>query len=134
MHKEYQETEKQIARDKALTYAIRTLTKNRTKSTVARRSYVKDVKAYLQEKGSDYDKEISSLLSEKEIFQWEAFYDSIIRRKKARELRIAYLSSPNPENDIEVLVNNGILPENIWAFESDNKTYSKAVIDRKSVV
>lgn len=125
---EYQEIEKQIARNKALTYAIRTLTKNRTESSIARRSYVRDVKEYLQKEGSDYDKEISSLLSENEIIQWEAFYDSIIKRKKAGELRVAYLSGPNPENDIEILVENGILPENIWAFESDNKTYSRAVI------
>lgn len=128
MNKEYQEIEKKTARDKALTYAIKTLTENRHKSSIARRSYVRDVKSYLQENGSDYDKEISSLLSEKEILQWEAFYDSIIRIKKASELRVAYLSGPNPENDIEILVDNGILPENIWAFESDNKVYSKAII------
>jgi hypothetical protein len=128
MKKAYQETEKQIARDKALVFAISTLTKNRDKSSIARKSYVRDIKSYLQSKGDDSDKEISSLLSDAEIERWEAFYCSIIRKKKPGDLRVAYLSGPNPENDIEVLVRNGILPENIWAFESDNKTYSTAIV------
>ena len=126
--KEYSEVEKQIARNEALKFAITSLTKNRHKSTVARKSYVRDIKDYLQTNGTQYDKEISSFLSESEIIQWESFYESIIRNKKSKELRVAYLSGPNPENDIEILVENGILPENIWAFESDNKTYTKAVM------
>ncbi len=125
--KEYSEVEKKIARNEALKFAITSLTKNRHKSTVARKSYVRDIKDYLQTNGTQDDKETSSLLSESEIIQWESFYESIIRNKKARELRVAYLSGPNPENDIEILVENGILPENIWAFESDNTTYTKAV-------
>jgi hypothetical protein len=126
--KEYSEVEKQIARNEALKFAITTLTKNRHKSTVARKSYVRDIKDYLQTNGTQDDKETSSLLSESEIIQWESFYESIIRNKKAKELRVAYLSGPNPENDIEILVENGILPENIWAFESDKTTYTKAVM------
>lgn len=126
--KEYQEIEKQIARNEALEYAIKTLTENRYKSSIARKSYVRDVKIFLQQEGSEYDKEVSSFLSENEISRWEAFYKSIVRKKKASELRIAYLSGPNPENDIEIFVKNGVLPENIWAFESDNKTYSQAVM------
>ena len=126
--KEYSEVEKQIARNEALKFAITSLTKNRHKSTVARKSYVRDIKDYLQTNGTQYDKEISSFLSESEIIQWESFYESIIRNKKSKELRVAYLSGPNPENDIEILVENGILPENIWAFESDNKTYTKAIM------
>lgn len=126
--KEYSEVEKQIARKEALKFAIVTLTKNRHKSTVARKSYVRDIKDYLQTNGTQYDKEISSLLSESEIIQWESFYESIIRNKKAKELLVAYLSGPKPENDIEILVENGILSENIWAFESDKTTYTKAVM------
>ncbi len=78
--------------------------------------------------GSEYDKKITSLLKDSEIEKWEHFYNSIIREKIPSDLRVAYLSGPNPENDIEVLVENGILPENIWAFESDNKTYDNAII------
>ncbi|MEO9484385.1 MAG: hypothetical protein ABJG47_13090 [Ekhidna sp.] len=124
----YSEPEKQIARNEALKFGVNTLTKNRHKSTIARRSYVRDIKEYLKSNGSSYDKEILSFLDDSEISKWEKFYDSIIRKKEPGELRVAYLSGPNPENDIEVFVENGVLPENIWAFESDNKAYSSAVI------
>ena len=128
MKREYQEKEKQLVRNEALKFGITTLTKNRYKSSIARKTYVRDIKEFLQTKGTAYDKEISSLLTNHEISRWESFYESIIRKKKPSELRVAYLSGPNPENDIEVLVENGVLPENIWAFESDNKAYSKAIV------
>ncbi len=126
--KPYTEIPKIKARNEALKFAVTTLTKNRYRASIARKSYVRDIKEYLQTKGSKYDQEISSLLSNDEITRWETFYESIIRKKRPNQLRVAYLSGPNPENDIAVLVENGILPENIWAFESDNKTYSKAII------
>lgn len=128
MTKAYKEKTKNQVRNEAFAFAISTLTKNRFKSTIARKTYVRDVKEYLQNKGTIYDRDISSLLTKSEIEKWESFYESIIKKKKASELRVAYLSGPNPENDIEVLVRNGILPENIWAFESDNKTYTNAII------
>lgn len=128
MDKSYKEIEKEKVRNEALKFGITTLTKNRFKSTIARKTYVRDVYKYLQTKGSELDKEVSSLLCEDEITRWESFYESIIRKKKPCELRVAYLSGPNPENDIEVLVKNGILPENIWAFESNNNIYNNAVI------
>jgi hypothetical protein len=124
----YFEVEKQKARNEALKFAVQTLTTDRHKSTVARRTYVRDIKNYLQKTGTSGDIEIASLLTEKEINRWESFYDSSIRIKSSKELRVAYLSGPNPENDIEVLVKNGVLPENIWAFESDNQTYTTAVM------
>jgi hypothetical protein len=128
MTKKYIEKEKQIARNESLQFAIKTLTKKRHKSTIARKTYVRDIKTYLIENGTVHDKELASLLDESEILRWESFYESIIRKKKPSELRVAYLSGPNPENDIEVLVENGILAENIWAFESDNITYTTAVV------
>lgn len=124
----YKEKEKIIARQKALTFAIDTLTKKRKKSSIAKRTYVRNVRRYLLKNGTHTDKKVASMLSLKEISRWEAFYDSIIREKTTSELRVAYLSGPNPENDIDVFVKNGILPENIWAFESDNKIYSTAVV------
>ena len=128
MAKAYVEIEKQIARKESLQFAVETLTQNRHISTIARKTYVSDVKAYLQSHGSVYDKKLASFLRDSEVTRWESFYESIIRKKKPSDLRVAYLSGPNPENDIEILVANGILPENIWAFESDNKTYTAAVI------
>lgn len=126
--KKYIEEEKALARTEAIANAVRTLTKNRHLSTIARKNYVREVRDYIMSKGNNRDKELTSHLQEKEIKQWEAFYLSIIGKKKPSDLKVAYLSGPNPENDIEVLVQNGILAENIWAFESDNQIYDTAVI------
>jgi hypothetical protein len=128
MNPQYQEEEKIAVRNESLSLAIKTLTTNRYESSIARKSYVRDIKKHLQLKGTIYDKKISSFLSDEEIDRWEKFYESIIKKKTAGELRVAYLSGPSPENDIKVLVDNGILPENIWAFESDNKMYDAAIM------
>lgn len=125
--KEYSELEKNKARELALNYAVETLTKNRNSCTISRKGYVNEVKNYILKNGSTYDIKLTTKLNEKEVKHWDDFYESIVGHKSASDLRIAYLSGPNPENDVEVLVKSGILPENIWAFESDNKTYSKAV-------
>lgn len=36
------------------------------------------------------------------------------------------MSGPNPENDLEIMTKHGILPENVWAFESSNIEYDEA--------
>ena len=127
--KAYIEAEKDIARRSAISAAVKTVTKHRLQSTLARKSYVREVKHHLQNHGGvPYDRILASQLSWREVEQWEAFYLSIIGRKKPSDLKVAYLSGPNPENDIRVFVENGVLPENIWAFESDNKVYDQAVM------
>ena len=128
MKGKYKEKSKDKVRNEALKYGIETLTVGRTESTIARRSYVRDIKGCLLEKGSVSDKAYARELLDTEILHWESFYDSIVGRRSPAELRVAYLSGPNPENDMEVLIQHGILPENIWAFESDNATYTEAII------
>ncbi|MBB6240524.1 hypothetical protein HDC90_005202 [Pedobacter sp. AK013] len=58
---------------------------------------------------------------------WFEFYESICRPKTASELKVLYLSGPEPYNDIDILCNKGIRLENIWAIESDKKIYEQAV-------
>jgi hypothetical protein len=58
---------------------------------------------------------------------WKNHFKSILSSKQATELKVAYLTGPNPENDLEELCNLGILPENIWAFELQNNLYIDAM-------
>ncbi len=58
---------------------------------------------------------------------WEGFHKSIIGTRRVEELTVCYLSGPEPLNDFNVLVDLGIHPHNIWAFESDNKSYNEAL-------
>lgn len=126
MH-EYTQSEKNTARTEVLRNAITTLTKQRSKSPLARRTYVREVKEYISTQQSEFDQRIANQLSDETISKWESFYDSIVEKKKPSNLKIAYLSGPSPENDLRVMCSLGVLPENIWAFESDNKTYTQAV-------
>jgi len=123
---EYAEPQKVAARKQVIESAIGALTKDRTSATLCRRSYVREVRDTLVLRGS-YDAMAASALTDETIERWEAFYDSITQAREAKNLKVAYLCGPNPENDLRVFCAAGILPENIWAFESDADIHDKAV-------
>lgn len=58
---------------------------------------------------------------------WFELYESKCKPKLPSELKVLYLSGPEPYNDIEILCDNGIKLENIWAIESDKKIYEQAL-------
>jgi len=129
--KNYQESEKEIVRKEALTNAIQYLTKERFKTTIAYKSYLKDAKEALINKynnGGNYG-EIAYELTDETIKRWEKFYESIVQSKKPSELKIAYLCGPNPLNDLHIMINLGVLPENVWAFELGDNEYSNAIME-----
>jgi len=58
--------------------------------------------------------------------QIRPFTISVINREMQRT-QGGLSGGPNPENDLRVFCAAGILPENIWAFESDADIHDKAV-------
>lgn len=126
MTAEYTEPKKQLARQQVIDAAVSALTEHRTSATLCRRSYVREVRDYLLNSG-DYDARAAKKLSDSAIDRWEAFYDSVTQGRSASTLKVAYLCGPNPENDLRVFCAAGILPENIWAFESDSAIHDQAV-------
>lgn len=126
MAAEYLEPKKLLARQQVIDSAISTLTTDRTRATLCRRSYVREVRDTLADRDG-YDPIIAEKLTDETIERWEAFYDSIVQSRKAEDLKVAYLCGPNPENDLRVFCSAGILPENIWAFESDAAIHNEAV-------
>jgi hypothetical protein len=124
----YTEPVKNQARQLVIKNAIVALTGNRTTSTLVRRSYVSEVKARLLRSDLALDRAQAARLNNSAIKRWESFYDSIVQVRRPANLKIAYLAGPNPENDLRVFCQAGVLPENIWAFESKNATYSTAVM------
>jgi hypothetical protein len=123
----YNEPSKNKARSLVIETAIKTLTSERNSATLARRSYVRDVRDHIIENGTKYDVPQAKALQDTTIDRWESFYDSITQSRSPANLKVAYLAGPNPENDLRVFCNAGLLPENIWAFESEKETYLKAV-------
>lgn len=127
MNADYSQPIKNKARNKVIEKAIQTLTANRTNSTLTSKEYVRKVRDFLINSENYYDQNVAKDLSDEAIERWENFYQSIVYQKEPSNLKIAYLCGPNPENDLRVLCQHGILPENIWAFESEYSTYSKAI-------
>ncbi|WP_211415289.1 class I SAM-dependent methyltransferase [Agrobacterium tumefaciens] len=126
MTSEYNESIKILAREKVISAAIDTLATRRANATLCRRSYVREVRDKLVAEGS-YDAKVAAKLSDETVDRWEGFYDSVTQSRDAQNLKVAYLCGPNPENDLRVFCAAGILPENIWAFESDDAVYGQAV-------
>jgi hypothetical protein len=126
MATEYTERQKNLARQRVVESAISALTKNRIRATLCRRTYVREVRDTLVDRGG-CDAAVAIQLTDETIDRWEAFYDSIAQRRDPENLKVAYLSGPNPENDLRVFCAAGILPENIWAFESDADVHHNAV-------
>lgn len=124
----YNQEQKITVREETLEAAIKALTDKEKPATLIDKGYVRKVRDFLLEKGSAKDKELASKLSDDALHNWENYFDLNNRTKAVGELKIAYFSGPNPENDIRVLNKHGILPENVWAFESENRTYNNAVV------
>lgn len=124
----YMEKEKCEVRESVILGAIEILTKNRRNATISSTEHIKKLKKYM-ENGSSYkkDKQFAKMLKETTINSWANYYDSLLQDKDISNLKVAFLSGPNPENDIKVLISQGILEENIWAFEYENSLYCDAV-------
>ncbi|WP_421589189.1 hypothetical protein [Rahnella aceris] len=58
---------------------------------------------------------------------WVNQLGSTYHQKKTNELKIAFFCGPEPENDLDILLNLGVKIENVWAFEIDSGTYDKAL-------
>lgn len=124
----YNEKEKIEVRQSIFLKAIQLLTNQRKKCTISSPDYIKRLKNYfIRNDVHEYDKKHAKMLRDETITSWEHYYDSLLQKKDVSNLKVAFLSGPNPENDIKVLINNGILEENIWAFENEDSAYSEAV-------
>lgn len=123
----YTQASKNCARENLLTHAVNILTERRHEASCVRRSYVRDLKRYFV---NDTDTETSreaGIIDNSYICSWEQLHSSCVGHKRPDELKICYLAGPEPMNDFEVLKDQGILPQNIWAFESSNNEYSSAL-------
>ena len=124
----YNQETKRECRRMVIEHAVKCLTTERKTSACVQRDHVKQVWQQLHETGeaqcffsSEEREEIS-----KDITGWERFHDSQIQERKPSDLRVCYLGGDNPINDLEVLVKNGVLCQNVWAIEKDDKTLEKA--------
>ena len=120
----YDNQAKKKCRSDVISHAIRCLTTERHTSACVQRGHVRRVWQQLQESGESqayfHPGVIESI--EAEISQWEILHESKIQSRKPSDLSVCYLGGDNPINDLEVLVDNGVLPQNVWAVEKKSKT------------
>lgn len=58
----------------------------------------------------------------KDLESWRSFRLQVVGSRTSSEITVAYLAGPEPSNDLSVLLELGVRPENIWAFEIDADT------------
>lgn len=124
----YKQFSKSFVRRNALSYAVDILTSKRNESTCVPRDYVRRIFNFytLNEDESSIKSECLKIEPEY-ILEWEHLYDSTVSRKCPSDLSVCYLCGPEPNNDFLELTSLGILPRNIWAFESNSATYKTAI-------
>ena len=111
----YENQAENKCRSDVISHAIRCLTTERHTSACVQRGHVRRVWQQLQESEACqaffHPRVIESI--ESEISQWEILYESKIRSRKPSDLTVCYLGGNNPVNDLQVLVDNGVLPQNV---------------------
>ena len=124
----YDNPEKKKCRSDVISHAIRCLTTGRQTSACVQRSHVRRVWKQLQESGESqvfYNPQVIKSI-ETEMTQWEILHEGRIQSRKPSELTVCYLGGENPINDLKVLVDNGVLPQNVWAVEKKSKKIKEA--------
>ena len=58
---------------------------------------------------------------------WKDLFNSAVGSKTPSDLKVLYLCGPEPLNDLSVLLRLGILPQNVWAIESNESLYRRAL-------
>lgn len=125
---EYTQFSKNIARHRSISYAVNLLTVFRNEAPCVRRDYVRNIYNYYTQTEDDNNNKNEALkINHEHIVDWENLHDTCCGNKKPSDLTVCYLCGPEPNNDFDVMVSLGILPQNIWAFEDNKKTYFQAL-------
>ena len=123
---------KNRVRDKILSHAVRALTTDRERSTIVRLDEFNETLDYALDFLSQWGFN-GSLKADVRRFagEWTTFFKTTTRQKSPQELRVLYLCGPEPQNDLSVLTDLGVLPQHVWAIESEEKIYRQAVTQLK---
>ena len=125
---QYNQEEKKECRSRLFEHAVKCLTTDRDTSVCVQRYHGGEIWKKLQETGEA--KQYFSFEERRdiqlEIEKWESVHKGLVGFKKPSDLRVCYLCGNNPVNDLEVLIENGVLPQNVWAIEKDAAAFEGA--------
>lgn len=124
----YDQPEKQRARSLVLERAVAAVTSDRHSSPLVRADEFQETLDFslyvLRQYGFN-----GELAAEVRAYarEWHTFFNCTLGQKSASDVRVLYLCGPEPHNDLDVLLRLGIMQQNIWAIESEQGEYRKAV-------
>lgn len=123
----YAQPIKEEVRRRLLNQAIQSVTVGRDEAAVVRLDEFLHCLDYVKRFIQDNDLPAECLADlDALVADWIELRKSVIGLKTPADLRVLYLCGPEPINDLYVLREQGILPQNIWAVESDAKLYQIA--------
>ena len=124
----YKQDIKEKAREEIWKHAIRSLTSNRNESKVISEDYIRDAWDYINFK-CQYTKDYFATqeIDVQYLNDWVDFSERLYNSKRASDLKVVYLCGPEPENDLNVMIKYGIKIENVWAIESKENIYKRAI-------
>ena len=121
----YNQPEKEFVRETVWLNATGVLTKNRWLAPLVREDELADILDYALRVLQPSDTMRSEIESEFE--NWLSAFRSSVGDRKAHDLRVLYLSGPEPLNDLEEMLAHGISPHNVWAVEGGHREFAAAL-------
>ena len=129
----YDQPEKKQARWLALCHAVESLTTYRESSPVVTLDHFRRGMNYICDSLEKTNKAgytcfpVPHEQVKEKSKAFEELHATRVGKKQAGELQVLFLCGPEPMNDLEVMLELGIRPENIWAVESDREVFKQAV-------
>lgn len=113
----YLQPTKEVARLIAIKRAVTLMTTNRCDAAIVPEDYVERVRDRLLKSDVGHDAAFSSACDEADFASWKSYRKQFVGAKTPSELKVAYLAGPEPTHDLQIFIDLGVRPENIWAFE-----------------
>lgn len=129
----YNQPTKNKARLRSLAHAVDLLTTRRQEAAIVSADYPSRIKTAFAESGNAIWASTASSCEAADIASWQEFRQEAVGSRSPAELTVAYLAGPEPSNDLLVLLELGLRPENIWAFEVDADAIAAGLDELKSV-
>jgi len=126
MSQSYKNIVKDKARRNLWERAVSVLTTNRSKARVLEESFARKLWDYCFD---DYLLKYGVVERSNKHFleSWCSFARNVYNSRTPGDLRVAYLSGPEPENDLQTLLDLGVRIENVWAVEVEGSIYREAL-------
>lgn len=118
----YDQPTKNDARRLALSHAVELITSRRENAAIVPADHTKRIRDYLLQDKFYGDRAVALACKPKDLESWRSFRLQTVGTRTSSEITVAYLAGPEPSNDMSVLLELGVRPENIWAFEMDEET------------